>query len=338
MNPQTMQATLWPGEFHEARSMGGFGERMQREREMRSISLEEIAESTKIGCRMLRALEEEDFDKLPGGIFNKGFVRAYAKFLGIDEEQAVVDFQAAFLEKQQRQATNGSNGLGNSGPGNSGFGNDSSASGDVLSRVEANAYGETGREPDQAAGFMRAAIIIVVLAAVGMLGWKYGPALMRSSGAQSSDVPTANVATPNGGGATTTAPKEIGDATVSLKPTATGAASAVKNPELSAPYRQADNPASTTAADNPPAEPGSFRLRIYAREASWVQIKADGKLLMAAEISASGTRSFQAAKEMIVVLGNAPGVEISYNGRPLPQFAPEQKTRTLTFTPEGLQQ
>lgn len=65
---------------------------------MRGISLEEIAEATKIGTRSLRALEDEDFDKLPGGIFNKGFVRAYARYLGLDEEQAVADYQTALSD------------------------------------------------------------------------------------------------------------------------------------------------------------------------------------------------------------------------------------------------
>ena len=72
---------------------GAFGERMRREREMRGIKLEEIAESTKIGKRNLEALEQERFDQLPGGIFNKGFVRAYAKYLGLDEEQALAHYQ-----------------------------------------------------------------------------------------------------------------------------------------------------------------------------------------------------------------------------------------------------
>ncbi|HSA92379.1 MAG TPA: helix-turn-helix domain-containing protein [Terriglobales bacterium] len=75
--------------------MGTFGQRLKREREMRGIGLEEIASATKIGIRMLRALEDERFDLLPGGIFNKGFVRAYAKHVGIDEEQAVADFLVA---------------------------------------------------------------------------------------------------------------------------------------------------------------------------------------------------------------------------------------------------
>src|SRR5499433_1385957 len=72
---------------------------MRREREMRGVSLEEISGSTKIGTRSLKALEEEDFEKLPGGIFNKGFVRAYARYLGLDEDQAVVDYSAANSEQ-----------------------------------------------------------------------------------------------------------------------------------------------------------------------------------------------------------------------------------------------
>ncbi len=72
--------------------MAGFGERLRRERELRGIKLEEIAEATKISVRYLRALEDEDLSQLPGGIFSKGFVRAYAKYLGIDEEQAIADF------------------------------------------------------------------------------------------------------------------------------------------------------------------------------------------------------------------------------------------------------
>ena len=77
------------------KQVSGFGERLRREREMRGISLEDITAATKIGKRLLRALEEEQFDLLPGGIFNKGYVRAYAKYIGIDDEQAVAEYLAA---------------------------------------------------------------------------------------------------------------------------------------------------------------------------------------------------------------------------------------------------
>jgi cytoskeleton protein RodZ len=79
--------------------MGSFGDRLRREREMRGITLVEISESTKISQRHLLALEGEDFNQLPGGIFNKGFVRAYARYLGIDEDQAVAEYVEASNEQ-----------------------------------------------------------------------------------------------------------------------------------------------------------------------------------------------------------------------------------------------
>lgn len=75
--------------------MESFGAKLKREREKKGITLDDISLSTKIGTRLLRALEDEHFDQLPGGIFNKGFVRAYARHLGLDEDQAVTDYLAA---------------------------------------------------------------------------------------------------------------------------------------------------------------------------------------------------------------------------------------------------
>src|SRR5712675_1943283 len=80
-----------------------FGEKLRKEREQRKITLDDISSSTKISTRMLRALEEEHFDQLPGGVFNKGFVRAYARQVGLDEEEAVTDYLAALRESQIRQ-------------------------------------------------------------------------------------------------------------------------------------------------------------------------------------------------------------------------------------------
>jgi cytoskeleton protein RodZ len=79
--------------------MSSFGETLKRERELRQISLREISEATKINLRYLDALERNDFRHLPGGVFNKGFVRAYAQFIGIDPEAMAT----AYLEEEQRQ-------------------------------------------------------------------------------------------------------------------------------------------------------------------------------------------------------------------------------------------
>jgi cytoskeleton protein RodZ len=85
-----------------------FGAKLKQEREQRGITLDEISSSTKIGTRMLHALEEDHFDQLPGGIFNKGFIRAYARCLGIDEEQAIADYLVASgTGEPQTQAADG---------------------------------------------------------------------------------------------------------------------------------------------------------------------------------------------------------------------------------------
>ena len=69
--------------------MANFGETLKRERELREISLRQISEATKINIRYLEALEENRFDALPGGLFNKGFIRAYATYIGVDGEAMV---------------------------------------------------------------------------------------------------------------------------------------------------------------------------------------------------------------------------------------------------------
>lgn len=74
--------------------MGSFGENLRRERELRGVSLREIAEGTKISLRFLEALEEDRVDVLPGGLFPRSFVRQYASFVGLDPDRAVADFLA----------------------------------------------------------------------------------------------------------------------------------------------------------------------------------------------------------------------------------------------------
>ena len=74
---------------------GTFGENLKREREMRGVSLEEISTATRIATRFLRAIENEQWEQLPGGVFNRGFVRAVARYLGLDEENIVAEYALA---------------------------------------------------------------------------------------------------------------------------------------------------------------------------------------------------------------------------------------------------
>jgi cytoskeleton protein RodZ len=69
--------------------MGKFGDTLRQEREFRGITLDTITQVTKISNRHLQALEQEHFDVLPGGVFNKSMVREYARVVGLDQEEWV---------------------------------------------------------------------------------------------------------------------------------------------------------------------------------------------------------------------------------------------------------
>lgn len=65
------------------------GEQLRLAREERGIPLREISDETRISIRYLEAIESGDFKRLPGGIFNRSFVKAYARCIGYDEKKAV---------------------------------------------------------------------------------------------------------------------------------------------------------------------------------------------------------------------------------------------------------
>src|SRR5260221_10289716 len=87
---------------------GTFGESLKREREMRGVTLEEITAATRIATRFLQAIENEQWELLPGGVFNRGFVRAVARYLGLDEENIVAEYTLAVGDRQSVPVWTGS--------------------------------------------------------------------------------------------------------------------------------------------------------------------------------------------------------------------------------------
>lgn len=81
------------------RHAGDFGARLREARERRGLTLRVMADATKISVRALEALEKNDISRLPGGIFSRAFVRAYANEIGLDPEQAVAEFITRFPDE-----------------------------------------------------------------------------------------------------------------------------------------------------------------------------------------------------------------------------------------------
>jgi cytoskeleton protein RodZ len=80
---------------------GTFGERLKRERELREVTVREIASATRIAPKFLEALENEQWEKLPGGVFGRGFVRTIARYLGLSEENLLSEYDLARGETNQ---------------------------------------------------------------------------------------------------------------------------------------------------------------------------------------------------------------------------------------------
>jgi cytoskeleton protein RodZ len=84
--------------------MASFGENLRRERELRGVSLRDIADATKISVRFLEALEKGRMDLLPGGLFARAFVKQYARHLGLDVDRTVADFLYAYPDAVPEKA------------------------------------------------------------------------------------------------------------------------------------------------------------------------------------------------------------------------------------------
>ncbi|HJW99102.1 MAG TPA: RodZ domain-containing protein [Terriglobales bacterium] len=294
--------------------MGGFGDKLRREREMRGVSLEEIAESTKIGTRSLRALEQEDFEKLPGGIFNKGFVRAYSRFLGIDEDQALADFDAAWKEHEILK-----------GP---------------LPEVQL----EAPEEPEaRRIGMLASAVLILLAIAAAAYTFKHyrgsdaarqQPTLadaQQSSQPQPSPVSPPSAATSNNSqSGTDTANNALTPSDTETPATAAGSSAHNRATPPETPSADSRTAGATTAAP--------IRVQVFAREDSWLSVLADGKNLGQGVLTAQRSRTIRAQNELKLTVGNVGGVEVSFNGKIVNIDGAPKEVKELTFTPEGLRQ
>lgn len=83
--------------------MPTLGEELRHKREQQGVSLAEIAEATRIGTRFLKAIETNNFSILPGGIFTRSFIRAYAKHVGMNEDEAIAQYQQQIAETSAEQ-------------------------------------------------------------------------------------------------------------------------------------------------------------------------------------------------------------------------------------------
>ena len=284
----------------ESNPMASFGENLQREREMRGVTLQEISAATKISVRFLQALEAEEFTKLPGGIFTRSFIRAYAKYLGLDEDRLLAEYQ---LVAQPR------------------------ADVDLSRLVASNPQGrrEASRGP-----------ILTLLLAVVLVGGGYGvfrysrravePPREVSPPAQ---VPAPAVSTPAAGQTSAPAPESAQPA--AEKPSATGPGAAGPG----APAATSQAPAGLDATITSVAE-GGLVLQVAATERAWVAVDADGKTVLQRVLNPSEIQTLKAKESFDVTTGNAQGIILTLNGETLKPMGRRGEVKSVHLTESDL--
>jgi cytoskeleton protein RodZ len=134
--------------------MGNFGDTLRQEREFRGITLDAITRVTKISNRHLVALEQEHFDVLPGGVFNKSMVREYARVVGLDQEEWVARYLSAHRSTGDASDEDGWVRFAE---------NASKARGEVAQ----------GRRPDQRLRWMGIVVLLLLVAGLSWFVWSY---------------------------------------------------------------------------------------------------------------------------------------------------------------------
>lgn len=282
--------------------MESFGARLKREREQRKMTLDDISVSTKIGTRFLAALEEERFDQLPGGIFNKGFVRAYARHLGIDENQAIADFVAASAPSLPETPPEEP---------------------PVLAALAVRVP-ESKRKSRGNDGIPWGIVAVVLLIlAFGFALWGFHS---RQKPVPSVTVPPPVTTEPSAASPQKAAPEP---------PPATSQQTATPAPQPP-PGPLASVPEASAPAAVPATNAGAFQVLIQAREDSWVSITADGKQIFEDTLTAPAEKSIEARNQIVIKTGNAGALDIAFNGKKLPLQGGYNRVKTLTFDPSGL--
>jgi len=297
--------------------MGTFGDRLRREREMRGVTVAEISESTKISKRALEALEKEEFDLLPGGIFNRGFVRSYARYLGIDEEQAVADYVAASEEQPVPEDE---------------F---------PLDIHQKEREGDPPLNPSRSSLPILLAVLALVLVVGGWYWVKHKP-LPGTTGQNQSQasVPASSTSTTP---IVSNSPQNPTPATAPAGPPAptpaAGQTSTTVAPAESS-KGDSDKQKSLDTKENPATRElkasNTFTVAIRATEEAWVSVIADGKPVIDRTLEANEQHKITAGKQVVLKTGNARGLEVSYNGKPFgPLGNKENEVRTVTFNSKG---
>jgi cytoskeleton protein RodZ len=289
--------------------MEGFGKFLQQAREKKQLSLEDVASQTRIQQKYLEALESENFASLPGKVFAKGFVRSYAKTIGLDDEEALQRFLDAsrnfyeqhHLEQQHHHTT-----------------------------VQAEHRGKFNRN---------LVLGVFILLGIGLFYFLPSQQEVHEPGSEAdlpslqepadtspsptldspnSDLPSLNQnkALSPSASVTESSPTQEPQASHEIPPEP----QSVPNTEQPKPLVTPTPEPNAHASTSPATQNGGYLLEIEATQLTWVVVRSDDQSPNEALLQPGQRLTWKATNQFLLTLGNAAGVVVRLNGEPQGPF------------------
>lgn len=281
--------------------MNSVGAILRTERERQGREVAEIAEKLCITQRYLRAIEQDDLSSLPGGFFYKSFVKQYAAALGVDDTLLLAGIETMTRSLDPLPLPGGDPRY-------------------VHRKTEAPPLrdldpivreGNRRYFPDTRIGLPLAALVGMVVATSGFYAWYNSSS---GSAAQPAPAPAMETAAP--------AARSADANKAEVMPVKTEAAGPA-----------ALNVTTTTGADGV----NHVVLNLSATEKTWLSITSDGKQIFSGILEPSQTKTLTGLDAAKMKVGNAGGLDVMWNGKPIGPIGPRGQVRVVLFTPENFQ-
>ena len=280
--------------------MSTLGQKLKEERLRQGKQLRTIADDLRIGTRYLEAIETEDWKQLPGGFFNRSFIRQYAQALGFDPSEIEEEFASIVTPEPAVDLDM-----------------ISAAHDPRARREEENKLISVEPLRGAASGFFDSRTGLAVAALV---------VLVAGGGALSLFVDRWN------------APREIrnqNNANVPVPVAPAPAAALTANQTQTTPAATVEAPGVLPVISKDPS--GNLMLNIEATEKTWIEVTADGKRIFMGVLEPGEKKLISSMQTAKMVVGNAGGIAVSKGGRDIGPIGPRGQVRTVNITPDTVE-
>ena len=283
---------------------------LKQEREKKKISLAQVASDTRISARYLECIEEGRYDDLPGGVYNRAFIKAYCESINLDPREV--------LENYDRQVSS--------------------------SIPEKNQKTEL-LPPNQSSFFIPIPILIwSIMLLISAIGLFFSRAWISELFAPYfTDKPATEARSPapheyrtNPPSVTTVAPAATVSESAGTSDISTDNAAIALKAEKTEPDRPATAEPESPRSDIPVDT--KLRVEIIAKDSCWISVDVDGRPISRRLMEPGEERVFNARERLFILIGNAGGVQLKINGKPTKPLGNPGEVIKMNIDLENLQQ